>query len=364
MAGGRPRALFAREIASLCVDRGVRFIAAVVAGVLLYCALLPGLPSAGDLAIYAAAARADNPYNPAQLVVAMHAGRVVAWAERWADRGCSAFFYPPLIWVLMKPLAALDYRTAFAAMTAATTGAFTLLVARTPRRQRLDFAFLALPTVAMNIVVGQVNLLLVALADLGLCGLAAVAKPMTLAGWRSRREAAWNFAAFGLMMLGQALVAPALFGAWLANLGCLDDLGRTGAWQAGIRALMTLPEGLRRTLWITGVALGGPLGLALAAFLTPASWIPYDAFFLPLLRQRMAAPAARLAWALMMVGNLPFLPPWLAALGRLAILTESAICGIKGLRPAGGSPRAGRFLLSQLKEVCDADCTVHQGRTW
>ncbi|MDR7574152.1 MAG: glycosyltransferase 87 family protein [Armatimonadota bacterium] len=335
-------------------------LSAFVAGVLLYCATLPNLTLAGDLEIYRAAARAANPYDARQVVAAMTAeGRAVKWVLDWADaRGCSPFFYPPLVWWGMKPLGALDYRAAFAAMTALTLVAFGVLVARTPRGAREDFAILALPTIAMNIAVGQINVMLVALADLGLAGLAAVCKPFLLASWRSRREAILNGAVFGALMLAQTLAAPALFRAWLGNLPCLDALGGTGAWQAGIRALLPVPAGAREWLWLAGLAVGGPLGLALAALLTSASWVPYDVFFLPLLRKRLAegaSPVVHAAWALMVIGNLPFLPPILGAVGRVALLTESAIRGIKrAKRPAGGSPRAGRFFVihpSHFKEV-------------
>lgn len=342
-------------------------LSSVVAGVLLYCATLPQLTAAGDLEVYRAAARAENPYDARQVVAAMtFDGRVVKWARGWAEvRGCSPFFYPPLVWYAMRPLGTLDYRAAFATMTALTLAAFGVLVARTPRGAREDFAILALPTVAMNVAVGQINVALVALADLGLVGLAAVCKPFLLAGWRSRREAVLNGAVFGALMLAQALAAPALFRAWLGNLPCLDALGGTGAWQAGIRALLPVPAGVREWLWVAGLAVGPPTGLALAAFLTSASWIPYDAFFLLLLRQRLAegaspVPVVHVAWALMVVGNLPFLPPVLAAAGRVLLLTESAVCGIKITERLRRRivRRLGAFCLLAGKEVTERENTV------
>ncbi len=344
-----------RPAFALRVDEAVRksatLVAAVVAGMLLYCATLPGLTSAGDLEVYRAAARVANPYDAFQVVAAMRSGgRMVGWVEDWAMRGCSPYFYPPLVWYLMRPLGALGYRAAFAVMATAALAAFGVLVFRTPKAARRDFAVLALPTVAMNIAVGQVNVILVALADLGLVGLAALCKPFVLAGWRSRRRAVLDLLTFGGLMLVQAVAAPTLVRAWLANLPCLPELAGLGAWQAGIRALLPfLPGPAREGLWLAGLAVGGPLGLALAAFLTSASWIPYDAFFLPLLRQRLADSASSAiyaAWMLMVVGNLPFLPPALTALGRSLLLTESAVCGIKrAKRPTGGSPRDGRFFV-------------------
>jgi hypothetical protein len=344
--------------------------AAVVAGALFYAAFLPGLTAAGDLEIYRAAARVENPYDGARVATAMRAeGRVVKWVVGWAERGCSPYFYPPGVWWVIRPLGRMDYRVAFAVMAALNAAALGLLALRTPRAVRTDFVFLAMPTLAMNIAVGQVNPVLVALADLGLPALAAVCKPFALAGSRRRARDA---AVFGALMMAQVIVFPTLSRAWLANLPCLDRLGATGAWQAGIRALLPfLPAPVREWLWTVGLAVGGPTGLALAAFLASASWIPYDVFFLPLLRERLkggASATVYAAWMLTVVGNLPFFPGVVAAVGRLALLTDSAVCGIKRAKaPAGGSPRSGRFFVihpQSLFRRCSDEVAeeIHYGR--
>ena len=326
--------------------------AAVVAGALFYAAFLPSLTAAGDLEIYRAAARVENPYDGAQIVAAMRAeGRVVKWVERWSEKGCSPFFYPPGVWIFMRPLERLDYPAAFGLMASLNAAAFALLALRTPRGVRLDFVFLGLPTLALNVAVGQVNVVLAALADRGLAGVAAVCKPFVLAGSRRRVR---DVIVFATLMAVQVLALPELAHVWLVNISCLDRLGATGAtgaWQAGIRVLLPfLPAPVREYLWAVGLFVGGPMGLATAAFLTSASWLPYDVFLLPLLRERLkgrASATVYAAWMLTVVGNLPFFPGVVAAVGRLALLTDSAVCGIKRAKaPAGGSPRSGRFLLS------------------
>ena len=330
-------------MAGLALMRAARVLCAAVAGALLYAVLDSGLRTAGDLEIFLAAARAERPYDARDFLAAMRAGgRIVPWAEAWAGRGCSVFFYPPGVWLLMRPLARVGRELTFLLLALLNAAALAAMAARAPGSVRRDFVILALPTLTMNIALGQVNVILAALADAGLAGLAASCKPFTLAGARpgSRiREAALLAA----LLAAQWAAFGDLFRQWLSNLPCLEQIGdpggAVGAWQAGLRALLPLPSPALRLAWAAGLLAGGPLGLAVGAFLSPSSWIPYDAFFLPLLRERLrdSAPVpVLLAWMLMAAGNLPFLPATLGAAGRLLVLTDSALFAIRVAKGACG----------------------------
>jgi hypothetical protein len=337
----------------MALMRAARVLCAAAAGALLYAVLDSRLGTAGDLEIFLAAARAERPYDAGSVLAAMKAGgRVVRWVEEWAGRGCSPFFYPPGIWHAMRPMRRMDRGAAFLLLALLNAGAMAAMAVRAPAAARRDFVILALPTLAMNIALGQVNLILAAMADAGLAGLAASCKPFALAGARPGRRIREAALLAGLLAAQWAAFGD-LFREWLSNLPCLERLGdpggAVGAWQAGVRALLPLPAPLARFAWAAGLLAGGPLGLAAAAFLSPASWIPYDAFFLPLLRERLkegASPVLPAAWMLMAAGGLPFLPPALAAAGRLALLTDSTLCGIKKGKGACGGIAPIRRLFS------------------
>jgi Flp pilus assembly pilin Flp len=272
----------------MALMRAARVLCAAAAGALLYAVLDSRLGTAGDLEIFLAAARAERPYDAGSVLAAMKAGgRVVRWVEEWAGRGCSPFFYPPGIWHAMRPMGRMDRGAAFLLLALLNAGAMAAMAVRAPAAARRDFVILALPTLAMNIALGQVNLILAAMADAGLAGLAASCKPFALAGARPGRRIREAALLAGLLAAQWAAFGD-LFREWLSNLPCLERLGdpggAVGAWQAGVRALLPLPVPARPLRLGRGASRRRPPGAGRGG-------LPVSRLLDPIRRVFPAAPA-------------------------------------------------------------------------
>lgn len=207
--------------------------------------------------------------------------RVLVWGIEGARLHATGASYPPLFHLLLAPLALLPLGVAAAAWYALCSAAGAWALSRPPRAAGL----LCLPLAVYDLVIGNANLLVLALllamarsldrearagTALGLAvGLKLLAFPLVpWLAWRGRWRAAG--------------VAAAVAGASLFSLGTeraahwFGEMSRQGAWFRREDALRAANESLGSTLArlttpVDARAVGGPTG-AVNLVALPPEW--------------------------------------------------------------------------------------------
>ena len=262
-------------------------------------------------------------WGAGKLAATGHAAAAYRWADLRAvlEQGAPGgfahagfpFFYPPLLLLLLAPLAAGSIWVFAAAWVGGTFAGFLGFVRTLGRNPAVLALAIASPAGFLCVAVGQNGLLTAALLGAGLAqldrrpilagvllGLLAykpqfgVLLPFALAAsgrWKS-------FAAAGVSVIAAAGLSTVVFGAgvWTALFSAL-----TGGGSAGTPALSTLVPIKLQSVYGLAFTLGAPAGLAWAA--QAMSALAAIAFVVQLWRSKQPLPrqAAGLAAAVLLV---------------------------------------------------------------